>query len=409
MGLKTEKAVLKYAFESKDLVIIHKLKPKFFKNPVARTILKALQSYVNTFNTVPTYDIFAEKLKTKLPEDKAEAYTGFVEGLALIELQASGEELYSILVEDYKISVIDEQIEELVESAKEKDLSSLQLLLNQLQSDLVVNDKLPDDIVDTEYTPSKIRLITPFMPTMQQQNLMMAGVVLVGGSTGGGKSLFTMNQLLYSYDKEGYNVCLLNLELGFDETLARMYSYITKTPFNQVYGNVDDSMVEKINQWKKEFFDRDTNRFYIKNTRLSISDITAIIKAMHKQGVTVFGLDYIQIVDADTNVEEWKQLRDLVRELHRLAQELGIVIITPVQVNMHDVKEKDGELKIHVRGSKELENSSSVFLFIYQTKEEYEDNVARIFTIKARNAKKLTYMVQTEFDKMAFVDTGIIL
>ncbi len=409
MGLKTEKAILKYAFETKDLVFLYKLKPKFFKNPVAKTVLKALQSYVNTFNTIPSYELFNEKLKTKLPDEKAEAYTGFVEGLSLLEIDASGEELYDLIVQEYKITVIDEHIEDIVETAKEKDLDSLQQLINQLQGQLVINDKLPEDIVDTEYTPAKIRLISPFMPTMQQQNLMFAGVTLVGGSTGGGKSLFTMNQLLYSYDKEGYNVCLLNLELGFDETLARMYSYITKTPFNEVYGNTDDGMVEKINQWKKEFFGREKNKFYIKNTRLSISDITAIIKAMHKQGVTVFGLDYIQIVDADTNIEEWKQLRDLVRELHRLAQELGIVIITPVQVNMHDVKEKDGELKIHVRGSKELENSSSVFLFIYQTKEEFEDNVARVFTLKARNAKKNTYMVQTEFDKMTFVDTGIIL
>gem|GEM_PF-4368063 len=76
---------------------------------------------------------------------------------------------------------------------------------------------------------------------------------------------------------------------------------------------------------------------------------------------------------------------------------------------MHDVKEKDGELKIHVRGSKELENSSSVFLFIYQTREEYESKTARVFTLKARNAKKATYMVQTEFGKMKFVDTGVVL
>ena len=50
-----------------------------------------------------------------------------------------------------------------------------------------------------------------------------------------------------------------------------------------------------------------------------------------------------------------------------------------------------------------------LFLFIYQSKEEYKENAARLFTIKARNARKYTYVLQTEFDKMRFLDTGIVL
>jgi hypothetical protein len=92
-----------------------------------------------------------------------------------------------------------------------------------------------------------------------------------------------------------------------------------------------------------------------------------------------------------------------------LTQELACVILTPTQVNIQDTKEKDGELKVTTRGSRELEFSATVFLFIYQSKEEYEEGMARIFTIKARNASKKTYVVKTNFAIMAFEDTGMVL
>jgi hypothetical protein len=76
---------------------------------------------------------------------------------------------------------------------------------------------------------------------------------------------------------------------------------------------------------------------------------------------------------------------------------------------MTDTKEKDGQLKITTRGSKELEFSASVFLFIYQTPEEYENSVARVFTIKSRNSAKKTYVIETDYDKMRVLDTGMTL
>ena len=231
------------------------------------------------------------------------------------------------------------------------------------------------------------------------------GNILVTGNSG--KSVLALQQLLYSYE-QGLNCCLLNLELGYDETVARAYSTITNKPFGDIFGNPSPKVGKDIEDWKNSYFNR-KNRFFINNVNYNTEEIVHTIEAMHKIGVTVFVLDYIQLVDYTNKAEEWKMIRDLVRTLHRLTQELGVTIITPVQINLADVKEKEGILKITVRGSKELEYSSTVFLFIYQTKEEYKEDMGRIFTIKARNAKKGTYVMQTKFDTMKFEDTGVVL
>jgi replicative DNA helicase len=241
---------------------------------------------------------------------------------------------------------------------------------------------------------------------MESRGVRIGGLTIIGAGTGAGKSVFVLNQLMYSYKVEKLNTCLLNLELGADETMARMYAHASNTDFNVVYGNED--IVEIVQTWKNDYFSED-NIFTMKNVRFDTEEIVEIIRQQASLGVTVFGIDYLQLVDSAYSKKEWEALRDLVRALHTLTLELGIVIISPVQINLDEVDEGDGKVKIKVRGSRELENSSTLFLFIYQSVDEYKEDVARIFTIKARNARKYTYVVQTDFTHMKFVDTGVVL
>ena len=100
-------------------------------------------------------------------------------------------------------------------------------------------------------------------------------------------------------------------------------------------------------------------------------------------------------------------MANLVKDLHALSVEHNIVILSPTQLNL--TKDKKGNIEATTRGSKELNFSSSLFLLIYQNKEEFKEGVARIIVEKARNAKKLTLMTKTDFEHMKFTDLGITL
>ena len=403
-----DKIALKRIFTTNKLELLSRIKPEYMKYGLAKYMIKALKSYVKKFGTIPSLEVFTAELTSKVAEDKVPVYSGYLEGLMEIEADISDTALLEGLKAQYIMSEADDKIEGLVEALGDKDIGGVKDIISQLSATLNTTEKTPDNILDVSYEPSKIRTIRPFIESMYARGTMLGGLTIVGAQTGGGKSIFLINQLLYSYKQEKLDVCLLNLELGSDESLARLYCCANDEEFSDIYGNADPKVINKVSDWKNNFFS-ETNRFTMKNIRYDSVEIEETIRQQHALGITVFFIDYLSLVDAPTNKQEWETLRDLVRNLHSLTLELGLVIISPVQVNLDDVDEGDGVVKLKVRGSRELENSSTLFLFIYQSKEEYKENVARLFTIKARNARKYVHVLQTEFNKMKFVDTGIVL
>ena len=408
MTVNYDKIFLKKLFNTKDITLLSRVKPEYFQYNMASSTVKLLKNYVKKYGTIPTLEVFGALLIKVMPTDKAEIYGAYLKGLMNVEAELTEHEIVDALKSQYVLIKTDNSIEELVNAASEKDVEKVKELIRDLSSSLNSHEKTPEIITDVDYQPSNIRMVKPFLPSLVERGMLFGGLTIVGAGTGAGKSVFLINQLLYSYKVEKLNVCLLNLELGADETMARMYSCATGTDFETIFGNDNPTTVRKVNSWKTAYFSEE-NTFTMKNIRYNGDEIIEIIRQQASLGITVFGIDYLQLVDSVTHFEEWKALRDLVRALHTLTLELGITIISPVQININDVEEGDGELKITVRGSRELENSSTVFLFIFQNKEEYKENVARLFSIKARNARKYTYVLTTDFKKMKFEDTGIVL
>jgi len=120
-------------------------------------------------------------------------------------------------------------------------------------------------------------------------------------------------------------------------------------------------------------------------------------------------IDYLQIVKNDTRGEKWQFIENFIQDLHRLSLELGIVILSPIQVHTSDISEKNGTITVIPRGSREIEYSSSLFFHIHQNADEQKEGLARLITIKARQSRKQCYVLATQFDKMSFVDTGMLL
>ncbi len=405
--MQYDKLALSLLFSSKSLSFLAQIKPEYFKSAIARVLTTALKKYVKKFGTIPDIEVFKADISLRIAEDKLPIYIGYLDGLPK-NVEVSVEEILVGLKEQYIVLSAEKDIEKLVDAITNRDAKTVTSVVSGLHSILNVTEKTPIDIVESIYQPSKIRTVKSFLPTMNEYGAHLGGLVIVGAGTGHGKSVFTLNQLMFSYKEEHLSTCLLNLELGEDETIARMYSQATGTPFKEVYGN--EALTDKVQNWKNEYFQSDSGeKFYIRSIRYNTAEIEETIRAMAGLGVTVFGIDYLQLVDSVSNQKEWEALRDLIRNLHSLTLELGIVIISPVQINLDEIDEESGTVKIKVRGSRELENSSTVFLFLYQTAEESKSQLGRVFTIKSRNSEKHTYLVSTKFDCMKFEDTGVVV
>ena len=404
-----DKILIKYLLETKDEELLIEVPPLLFKRKLQKNVFNNILSYYNDFNKIPDIVKLKDYLKLNLSEQEAGFAISWLEGgLDLIEVTHTKEELKSFIKKSTQLNYIDNSIKDLVSFAKEKDISKFSELINNLSQKLTLQDKAPVDIAKKQYNTENITMIEPFLPTMRQNGLFFTGVSIIGAGSGAGKSIFLLNQLMYNYEK-GEDVCLLNLELGYNETLARMYSCATNTPFYKVYTAPEEGMDKTVNNWREQYFSKE-NKFYMEDVSLNINEVENIIRVYAKKGVKVFGIDYLNLVEVSfASKEEWRVMANFVKNLHRLTRELGIVIISPTQINVQDIKEKDNTISVTARGTRELEFSSSVFLVLWRTKEEFNNNTMRIFTIKARNARGGVYVTETEFKCMKFNDTGIIL
>jgi replicative DNA helicase len=267
----------------------------------------------------------------------------------------------------------------------------------------IENNYVPSDIKEVEFKNVNLAKVESFLPTLRDNGIDLYGVSVVASPSGHGKSNFVLQQALHTYDVEGKSVGFISLELDESLLLLRMYSQVTNTPFKEIMSNPNKKNI--IDNWKIEYFNRD-NKFYIKYMRYTVEELLAAVKLLAKEGVKLIVIDYLNLVSFP-NGEEWKHLSNLVKDLHELAINNGLVILSPSQVNIEE--SKSGNVTAVSRGSKELEFSASVFLVLYANDEEKAEGVSRLIIQKSRNSQKLNLMVKTDFTTMKFKDLGITI
>ena len=394
-----QKIAIKKLIENKSFFLLTKLTTNNFIK-TNKTIFKMIEAFYDKYNKLPDKDVLISYAKTNFKQEKAEIIEATLNSLNKIKENLEEKELISELKKETIVRQLDNVAENFVDALQEKNVNKILTITEQVQQNLVkIDNKLPEDITQVEYKKIGLTTIPCFLPTFQKEGIDLAGLTIVGAKSGQGKSVFALQQALYTY-KQGYKVGMLSLELPASMLLTRLYSMDTNTPYNETLHKTDKETIE---QWKKETFK--PQRFFIKDVRYNIIEIKKAIQYLIKQGVSLIVIDYLNLLETNSSIEEWKQMANLVKDLHAISIENNIVILSPTQLNLSN--DKKGNIDVTTRGSKELIFSSSLFLFIYQSKEEFKENVARIIVEKARSAKKLTLMAKTDFEHMKFIDLGI--
>lgn len=394
-----EKLALASILEEKADVNQYKLTD--FSSYTAKFVAKVIKKYWDKYNKAPTKEVLISAISNQISEEKANIYNGYIKGLPT-DIKEDTKIILDGLRESSAIKTLDSKIEELVELAQNREIGDAKSVLNELLVALTDTETNAEDAKDIEFSVDNIKSVDCFLDDVENK---LQGLTLISGSSGGGKSIFAMNQALYSYE-EGYDILYLNLEMGKNEQMARMLSKVTNIPFSKIYTDLDDKSLKILNQKREEYFSK-PNKFKLINSSIDAETIKNTIKSEAKTGLDVVVIDYLQIVKNDTSGEKWRFLENFVQELHRLSLDLGVVIVTPIQVNTSDVKEKNGELSVTPRGSKELEFSSSLFFHILQSQDDTQDKMCRLFTVKSRQSAKKVYILETDFEHMRFKSTGL--
>ena len=372
-----------------------------FIGKTPRFLYTLVKKYKDAYNSIPSKEVIEASINSQLSEDKAKIYTGYTIGLPE-NIQDSTEYILEGLRKDKSIKVLDDKLESLVDLVGSRDTEGARKLLKELLE--VTNDTVStaEDAKDIEFSTDNIMMVDCFLQDVTNK---LQGVVLVSGGTGGGKSVFALQQGLYSY-KQGHDVLYLNLELSKNEMMARILSSELNVPFADIYKDLSKEEIEYYNSKKLEIFSK-PNKFKMINKPMQDTEIEKAIRDEVATGCDVVVLDYIQLAENSDYSEHWKFLERFVKKLHQLSLELGICVITPIQIS--EIKDKHGNITVEARGSRELGFSCSLWFHITQNDEEYKEDLARLITIKARQSRKTTYVMQTDFAHMQLKPTGLVM
>jgi len=380
---------------------VNDLDIKDFTGKSPRFLFNLIKKYSDTYGRIPAINSIEATINTQISEDKAKIYIGYLEGLPE-NIQDDSEYILGGLRTSNNIKLLDSKIESLVELVSERDLDGAREVLKELLETTNDSKNKVADMKDLEFSTDNLLMLDCVIPDVSNK---LQGVTLISAKSGSGKSVLSLQQALYSY-KQGYDVLYVNLELSQNEAIARILSSELHIPFQDIYKDLDKDEIVYYNQKKDEIFSRD-NKFKMINVGLDANKIINIIRAEKETGLDLAVIDYLQIVENDKYEEQWRFLSQFVKDLHRLTLELGLCILTPIQIN--EVTEKNGTMKVAARGSSELEFSSSLWFHLHQSEDEAKEGLARMFTIKSRHSRKNTYVLQPDFEHMKFNATGLTI
>jgi len=253
--------------------------------------------------------------------------------------------------------------------------------------DLLYGDK-SEDVIPT--------LIRPF--DEKSGGLLRGGLVTVGASSGGGKSLLAC-QLAINFASQGYKVVIVPLEMTKQEMIARIGANLNKVDVTRILtGKLTDA--EKDAAYLK--FKKWMRRIKAKGGRLSIykpeEDVTMedVFAAVNAYDCDVRIVDYISLLKGADGDDSWQALGAIARLAKINAGATNTVNILLCQVN------EDGKIR-YARAISEHSNNS----FIWVTKKEEREKeigVIKIEQPKARNSASFPFEVGFHWAWMKVVD-----
>jgi len=226
--------------------------------------------------------------------------------------------------------------------------------------------------------------------------LFYGSMVLIGGTTGGGKSSLAI-QLLKNMAENAESCVYVPLEMTEVESGARLMSNLSGISLLKI-------LQKKLTRAEKKKVISEGKKFHAKlkkqGNMYSImspeEDMTAeeILLMLQPYGFRVILIDYISLLKGVDGEESWKQLSNVARMCKIYAKTHNIIVILLVQIN------DEG----YIRYSKGVEEHANNAWYFVANKETREAGVLNITQKKARNQAMFDFQLAFEADVMRIYD-----
>lgn len=222
------------------------------------------------------------------------------------------------------------------------------------------------------------------------------GVIILAGTTSGGKSTIAMNICRHMYLVNNLSTFRITLEMQEIQETQRLMSHLTGIPlkrFSQAKLNADDK--RKIRDAKKRM-DAHGKKHGINYTthspkgNLSMDDCLRLAKPF---GYKVIVIDYVGLLEEEEGSDQWKSLMNAARTAKNFTRETGTLVILLAQLD--DEKEK-------LRYSKGMkEHADVLWQWNYAKPEQRELKIIPMEVSKDRDGELMRFELAERFDIMS--------
>ena len=225
---------------------------------------------------------------------------------------------------------------------------------------------------------------------------------LLAGATGSGKSLVA-GQIAMNQAAMGYKVVFVPLEMGVEETIARMMSNVSGIENKEI-------QFQRLTQAEKELvwsrWQRFQRRMAKKGGRLTIYKpqggvtIQQTFAALHAYVFDVAYIDYVGLLDGvngDKSEAQWLQMGNAIRYGKIYADQTDRAIVVLAQLSAEG----------RIRYSGAMEEHAATTWFFVATKESREAGNLKIEVTKGRNQEIFPFVLAIDYATQTLKDLAI--
>jgi replicative DNA helicase len=325
----------------------NRLKPEHFNEPHIQVMFKALDSYVETYNTLPTIESFYQHLKEHI--GSYENVQGFYDFASILFAEKDTQveaHVKDLLMEHMKAVDFDRFAVETARLAGDKEYDKIPKLLHEITIRHTLSVPVsaylstPEDSVASRVAAElaqKASLATPWVTFNNKHGggFHPSAVAAFMGPTGSGKSILLVNAGAH-YVLNGKNVYHFTFELSAPKTKARYDVCLTGASHAERKANpslIDSTMAQlKPRMGKLYVIQISTGTCSANAVRAAINDY--VLLGAPKPDVII--LDYLTIMmpnnpdDVDMK-RDYAKLKTIAEEVRAMAMDLDTPVLTALQ------------------------------------------------------------------------------
>ena len=303
------------------------------------------------------------------------------------------------LLKNYKIKII-EQLNKKLEK-KEIDINELADKINKINAlkienndDLITLNKLNSEI----YSSNTKICFNRFKMLEKNINLYQNDLLIVGASTGVGKSALLLN--LMEDLSNNYQCIYFNLEMAQSVLMRRLIGIFGNIPIKAIDTPQTSYQQDSVEEAKNEIAKR---KIYLVNRKNTLQDIrVGIASNKDKNKHTIVFIDHLGLLKVIGARSLYEQTTEIAKELRQISLDLDCTIICASQLNRNSYTEEIPVLNM-LKDSGEIENSARKVLLLYRNPEDKKkdkDTTEPIMNIEiAKNDNGMFGTIKMKYEK----------